>query len=195
MDLGNNIYEYRTKKGWSQSELAEELGVSRQSVSKWENNSAVPDLDKLIKMKTLFEVSIDEIVFGGKEEAAPQLEPTSQKRVRSVRTVSGMVMLVFGMTFFLLSIFWGDHLYFGEAFGELMSAVIVLISIAMIVPYDFRVLTVCSIIYFLYSVISFGILNIANTFNSLFTFIASIVIVVWFIACGLHANKEDTPKA
>ena len=190
MYLGENIYNYRVSKGWSQTYLADTLGVSRQSVSKWENNSAVPDLDKLIKMKTIFGVSLDELVFGKENDVVTKTDEVSVKHSRSVRTVSGMVMLVFGMIFFLLSIFWGDHLYFGEAFGELMSAVIVLISIALIVPFDFRVLAVCSIIYFIYSVICFGVLNISNPINSVFTLIASVVILVWFIVCGQHANKE-----
>ena len=64
MSLGENIFKQRTNQNWSQTDLANELNVSRQSVSKWENNTAVPDLDKLIKMKQIFEVSIDELVFG-----------------------------------------------------------------------------------------------------------------------------------
>ena len=51
MNLGENIYKYRTSKNWSQTEFADALDVSRQSVSKWENNMATPDLDKLLKMK------------------------------------------------------------------------------------------------------------------------------------------------
>ena len=58
--------------------------------------------------------------------------------------------------------------------------------------YDFRVFTVCTVIYFAYSVVCFGIMKISNVANSLFTFIASIVIVVWFIVCGLHANRDES---
>ena len=67
MNLGENIYLYRTKKGLSQGVLAAELDVSRQSVSKWENNSATPELDKLIKMSKLFDVTLDELVYGKTE--------------------------------------------------------------------------------------------------------------------------------
>lgn len=59
MSLGNNIYELRSARGMSQGKLAELLDVSRQSVSKWETESAVPDLDKLIKMCDLFDVTLD----------------------------------------------------------------------------------------------------------------------------------------
>lgn len=54
MNLGEKIYELRMKKNLSQGDVADALDVSRQSVSKWENNSAVPDLDKIIKLAELF---------------------------------------------------------------------------------------------------------------------------------------------
>ena len=50
MKLGEKIYNLRTSKNLSQGDLAEMLGVSRQSISKWENNSAMPDLEKIIKL-------------------------------------------------------------------------------------------------------------------------------------------------
>ena len=191
MSLGENIYNCRVLKNWSQTELADALSVSRQSVSKWENGSATPDLDKLIKMREIFDVSLDDLVFGSIDSAPQTSAPAAEhSRLPHFRVYMGMVMLVFGMLMLLLSIFWGDHLYFGEAFGELMSAVIVLVSIAMIVPYDFRVFAVCTVIYFAYSVVCFGIMKISNVTNSLFTFIASIVIVAWFIICGEHATKK-----
>ena len=71
MDFGERIYELRSKNGLTQGELAEKLGVSRQAVSKWENNSAVPDLDKLLKMRELFSVSLDEIVKGKETADVP----------------------------------------------------------------------------------------------------------------------------
>ena len=62
MNLGERIYELRNKKNLSQGDLSDALDVSRQSVSKWENNMAIPDLDKLIKLSDIFEVSLDELV-------------------------------------------------------------------------------------------------------------------------------------
>lgn len=53
MDLGENIYRFRTERNMSQGALADALEVSRQSVSKWENHSATPELDKLLKMSEL----------------------------------------------------------------------------------------------------------------------------------------------
>lgn len=59
MILADKIILQRKKAGWSQEELAEQLGVSRQSVSKWEGAQSVPDMDKLLKMSRLFGVSTD----------------------------------------------------------------------------------------------------------------------------------------
>ena len=69
MSLGETIYRLRAEKNLSQGDLAERLEVSRQSVSKWENDSAVPDLAKIVKLSEVFEVSLDELVKG---EKAPQ---------------------------------------------------------------------------------------------------------------------------
>lgn len=68
MNLGEKIYELRMEKNMSQGDLADKLDVSRQSVSKWENNTAVPDLDKLIKICDVFEISLDELTGREKRE-------------------------------------------------------------------------------------------------------------------------------
>ena len=64
--MGQIIRRLRKERNLTQEELAERLGVTYQAISKWENNMAVPDLDKLIKLSDIFEVSLDELV--GREE-------------------------------------------------------------------------------------------------------------------------------
>ena len=59
MILSEKITEERKKNGWSQEELAEKLSVSRQAVSKWESAQSTPDLQKIIRMAELFQVSTD----------------------------------------------------------------------------------------------------------------------------------------
>ena len=71
MTLGTKIYQLRTQAGLSQEELAEQTGVSRQSVSKWETDASVPELDKLIRLAKLFEITLDELV----QDEPPQTEP------------------------------------------------------------------------------------------------------------------------
>ena len=65
--IGEKIYKLRTDKNLSQGDLADMLNVSRQSISKWENNITTPDLDKIIQMSDIFRVSIDELVRGNNE--------------------------------------------------------------------------------------------------------------------------------
>ena len=74
MELGRRIYAYRTKRNLSQGDLADALGVSRQSVSKWETGNATPDLDKMVKLSELFGITLDELV-GSCEDAGIQTEP------------------------------------------------------------------------------------------------------------------------
>ena len=64
MSLGTNLYQLRREKNMSQGDLADALGVSRQSVSKWETDAATPELDKLMKLSELFHVTLDELVKG-----------------------------------------------------------------------------------------------------------------------------------
>lgn len=88
MILAEKISILRKQNGWSQEELAEKLGISRQSVSKWELGAAIPDIDKIINMSKLFSVSTDyllkdeleEIAFSGTDEA----ECLSGGKIRSV---------------------------------------------------------------------------------------------------------------
>ena len=64
MTLGERIIKRRNAKGISQDTLAVALGVSRQSVSKWETDASVPELDKLIKLGEYIEISLDELIQG-----------------------------------------------------------------------------------------------------------------------------------
>lgn len=59
MILADKIVELRKKNGWSQEEMAGFMGVSRQAVSKWESGSSIPDLNKILKMSELFNISTD----------------------------------------------------------------------------------------------------------------------------------------
>ena len=64
MEFNNRLYELRKQKGLSQEELANKLNVSRQTVSKWEIGDSTPDMEKLIALSDLFEISLDELVMG-----------------------------------------------------------------------------------------------------------------------------------
>ncbi|MCD7712033.1 MAG: helix-turn-helix domain-containing protein, partial [Firmicutes bacterium] len=62
MKLADKIIYYRTRLSMSQEELAYKIGVSRQSVSKWEMDQADPRIDKIVQMCALFGVTADELI-------------------------------------------------------------------------------------------------------------------------------------
>jgi putative transcriptional regulator len=66
--LGNQLKEYRKKKGYTQEEAADELGVVRQTISKWEHETAVSDADMLQKLANLYEVSVSDLLHVSPEQ-------------------------------------------------------------------------------------------------------------------------------
>lgn len=62
MGLGNSLFNVRKKSGLSQEEVAEKLGVSRQTISKWELDETLPDIRQSKKLSTLYHLSLDELI-------------------------------------------------------------------------------------------------------------------------------------
>ncbi len=62
MNLGNNLFNARKKSGLSQEDVAEKLGVSRQTVSKWETDETLPDIRQAKRMALLYNLSLDELI-------------------------------------------------------------------------------------------------------------------------------------
>lgn len=76
MTLGEKIQKYRRLSGLSQEQLAEQMGVSRQAVSKWELGDTVPDADRIIQMARIFSVSTDTLLLDTPE---PEPYPAGQE--------------------------------------------------------------------------------------------------------------------
>jgi transcriptional regulator with XRE-family HTH domain len=105
MEFNNRLYQLRKQKGLSQEELASRLNVSRQTVSKWEVGDSTPDMEKLMAMSELFDVSLDQLVLG---KEAPQgeipakselvsiinekvLTPDNKKKAKSALKIAGII--------------------------------------------------------------------------------------------------------
>lgn len=85
MILADKIMMLRKKNGWSQEELASQLSVSRQSVSKWESAQSVPELEKILTMSRLFGVTTDYLLKDTmEEEEYPQIEEEAFPTMRKV---------------------------------------------------------------------------------------------------------------
>lgn len=124
MTLGANIVRLRTQKNWSQGDLADALDISRQSVSKWETDTSIPELDKLLKLAELFGVTLDELVCGenaAKASSAPAAQAASasfppqqaapQRKERC--TVAGTVLLCTGAVISILCLLLVGNLLAG----------------------------------------------------------------------------------
>ena len=121
MTLGENIARLRTQKDWSQGDLADALGISRQSISKWETDTSIPELEKLIKLSELFGVTLDQLVRG--EDApetesvpassAPQAAPEREKR----HTIAGTALLCTGAVILVLWLLLTGDLLTGLMFA------------------------------------------------------------------------------
>ena len=88
MILSEKITEERKKNGWSQEELAEKLSVSRQAVSKWESAQSTPDLQKIIRLAELFEVSTDYLLRDEIISEQYMVKPEYKEEKASIHSVS-----------------------------------------------------------------------------------------------------------
>ena len=92
MRFSEKLIRLRAEKGLSQEGLANELGVSRQAVSKGEAGAAMPELAKLVAMAQLFDVSLDYLAREDVEERKPQSAPAGNEDVaEQLRELSGFV--------------------------------------------------------------------------------------------------------
>lgn len=117
MSLGLTIRDLRNQKNMSQTDLAEALSISRQSVSKWETDGAIPDLEKLVMMSELFGVTLDALVKGNLPDApgetpqtSPEKAPESRGDRRAPYRIAGVILLGFGTLITLLFLSSGGGL-------------------------------------------------------------------------------------
>ena len=103
MTLGQRIQDHRTRLGLSQEGLGDKLGVSRQAVSKWEADGAVPDTNKLIALSKLFAISLNELLQVDGPPPAGEPAPVRRPRAKAVLAVALVLALLAlaGTTLFL----------------------------------------------------------------------------------------------
>lgn len=105
MVLSEKLYELRKKGGLSQEQLAEQLGVSRQAISKWESGKAIPESDTLISISKYFNVTLDYLMkedgsavsesVANTESDQPRTNTRREKRILGIVTcIAGIVCLI-----------------------------------------------------------------------------------------------------
>lgn len=97
MNLSDRIQALRKANGMSQEELADRMGVTRQAVSKWESEQSMPDLDKVIALSEIFEVTTD-FLLKGIEPAPPKDQDDDARLGSRVLYVGAPVMVAIGVS-------------------------------------------------------------------------------------------------
>lgn len=116
MEIGNKILELRKKKNLSQENLAEQLNVTRQTISKWELGETAPDIKQAKELSKIFDISLDELVGNKKRdiqyEKIIKIEDNSNMIIRILK-ITGVTM---GILLFLLSVIIASTLFFANYF-------------------------------------------------------------------------------
>lgn len=122
MELGTQIKKYRQALDWSQETLAEKTFVSRQTISNWENDKSYPDIQSLLLLSTLFDVSLDQLVKGDVEIMKEQI---SKEDVKSFNRSAWILTALF-----LIMVLSAVPLIFNRPpYGAIAWGVIVAISL------------------------------------------------------------------
>lgn len=152
MNLADKIIEERKKNGWSQEELANKLGVSRQAVSKWESSGSIPDLQRILQMSELFGVTTDYLLKDEIEEEplneytetntikvsmeeANQYLDMKSKGSRIVANATSLCILS-PVPLIVLGTMTEDHILIG--FSLVLLLVLVAIAVYLFVNYGIR---------------------------------------------------------
>ena len=154
MILADKIITLRKKNGWSQEELADQLEVSRQSVSKWEGAQSIPDMNKILKLSKVFGVSTDyllkdEIVIAENEtqpetdnhsaEVSVSIEEANAflqfKNISSSRIALGVMLCIFSPIVLILLDFLQENHFLSiseeQVIGIGMTVLLILVGIAV----------------------------------------------------------------
>ena len=98
MELYERLRELRKKAGYSQETLAEMLGISRQAVSKWESGQGKPEIDNVIKLTEIYQVSADYILLGTENKpvvpaAKKELNPETRKTLNIIAIIAATALI------------------------------------------------------------------------------------------------------
>ena len=106
MEIGKKLREARSEKGMTQEALAERLGVSRQTISSWENNRSYPDIVSLIALSDIYSLSLDGLLKGDKKMMEHLEESTNT--VKSRQRLSKIILVTAYLMIWTMSVlvFW-----------------------------------------------------------------------------------------
>lgn len=106
MEVGKKIYQLRKLSGMTQEQLAEKLNISRQTLSKWENETSMPDVESVVGLSMLFQTSLDELLLEGNDHAGEKktqitledmMRINARNRKMNLLLSSGLLFLAIGI--------------------------------------------------------------------------------------------------
>ena len=154
MNLSEKIYELRKSNGMSQEQLSEMIGVSRQSISKWESGESIPEIERLIELSKVFDVSTDYLLKpSGVDELSIRTErlekqhedlqmKIQKEHLRNVRLLSsGLIYVVAMAIFFFLQLPLPYLWPLGEGVATRLTvlAIVLLVATAVVIQNNLRI--------------------------------------------------------
>lgn len=106
MELGAKIYQLRKLAGMTQEQLADKLNISRQTLSKWENGTSIPDIESVVRLSALFQTSLEELLLEEKEHVEKKgmqitledmMRINAHNRRRNLLLGSGLLFIAIGI--------------------------------------------------------------------------------------------------
>lgn len=88
MNIAERLKDLRKKAGYSQEQVAEMLGISRQAVSKWESAQGYPDIENIIRLAQIYQVSTDHILLSAEAKASPMPVDTERQTKRELHPMT-----------------------------------------------------------------------------------------------------------
>ena len=95
MNIGKRIYEIRQQQNITQEQLASDLAISRQAVSKWESGKAIPDIENLMYISNLYDVSLDELIKGDDKVGEKIVADASAKKWHKLSILFFVTLLIY----------------------------------------------------------------------------------------------------
>lgn len=130
MNLGDKLLELRKKKGLSQEEVAYELNVTRQTISKWETNQTTPDFDKIAPLCKLYDISTDELLTGKMKEEKNNVTIQPDNKRKAVILSISIFLYFFAVALLIFSI---EVVKLTESFAVSIFLIICAIATCLIV--------------------------------------------------------------
>ncbi len=187
MDLGNRIKTEREKLNMSQDELAQKMDISRQAISKWETGNSYPDIEKILKLSQIFNLSLDELVKGDKN-FQDNLIKEGRTSLTGL-TILGYVMIALGV----ITCIWGGGQHpislMDSDFASFLVGGLILVTIGIAVIRKVPIWLVLGAIYLTGVILIIYMIGLGM---ELFALLAGIVVVVglilWFTTLILKSN-------